>query len=515
MKAFIHRLQVWWLRHKPTRRRFIQLYAALLYNANIKGFIKGEIFTGLSKGVCVPGLNCYSCPGAIGACPLGSLQSAINNQNKSSLYYVVGILLLYGLIFGRTICGWLCPVGLFQELAYKIRSPKLPKSTATRVLSYLKYVILALFVIIIPLMYSGILPLPAFCKYICPAGIFEGSFPLLSHPNNTADFLKMLGEVFNWKFFLFAGIFVACIFIYRVFCRFLCPLGAIYSLFNKFCMIGVKVNKDTCTNCGLCVKKCKMDIKKVGDHECINCGECISVCPTKAIQWKGKPFEETAKENTLTETTSLIEKEPPKKDKNKTLKIITQVSAVVVLVCALVYANFFNNSNRTSSKAEIGQVCENFSLETYKTNDDGTVSLSENITIESLKGKVTYINFWSTTCVGCIAEMPYFEQFYDQYKDEVNVVAVHTIDITKPVEEFIYGQENPEFNKDSNDSDLYWSEFEITFAQDNKDNPFKDYFTSQSAIPLTIVLDKEGIIKEITFASMNVDKLISFYNQYK
>ena len=132
MKNFLHRIQLWWFRHKPSKRRFVQLYAALLYNANVKGFIKGEIFTGITKGVCVPGLNCYSCPGAVGSCPLGALQSALNGSNKRLPFYVIGILLLYGLIFGRTICGWLCPVGFFQELAYKIRSPKLPKSNVTR-----------------------------------------------------------------------------------------------------------------------------------------------------------------------------------------------------------------------------------------------------------------------------------------------------------------------------------------------------------------------------------------------
>ena len=508
MKNFLHRIQLWWFRHKPSKRRFVQLYAALLYNANVKGFIKGEIFTGITKGVCVPGLNCYSCPGAVGSCPLGALQSALNGSNKRLPYYVIGILLLYGLIFGRTICGWLCPVGFFQELAYKIRSPKLPKSNVTRLLSYLKYVILAVFVIIIPLMYSGVLPLPAFCKYICPAGIFEGALPLISHPNNTTDFLAMLGEVFNWKFFLFIGFFVSSIFIYRVFCRFICPLGAIYSLFNKFCMIGVKVNKDSCTNCGLCVKKCKMDVKRVGDHECINCGECISVCPTKAIQWKGKDFEKVNEETTIQTSQSVtLESKTSKKNNKKTIKIIAQVSAVVVLVSTLVYVNFFDKP--TSSKtAQIGDVCENFTFETYYSD-------KETISIDELKGKVTYINFWSTTCVGCIAEMPYFEQFYDQYNDDVNVLAIHTIDITSPVEEFIYSCENPKYDSTSQDSDQFWEEFEITFAQDNKDNPFKDYFTSQTTIPLTIVLDREGIIREITFASMNVEKLIGYYELYK
>ena len=67
----------WWQDHRPTRRRLAQLYCALLYNAHIKGFITGEIYTGNLKALCAPGLNCYSCPGAIAACPLGALQTRL------------------------------------------------------------------------------------------------------------------------------------------------------------------------------------------------------------------------------------------------------------------------------------------------------------------------------------------------------------------------------------------------------------------------------------------------------
>ena len=118
----------WRRAHKPAARRLSQLYAALLYNANVKGFIEGRIFTGGTKAVCVPGLNCYSCPGAVGACPLGALQNALNASGHTAPWYMLGILMLYGLIFGRTICGWLCPAGLIQELLHKIPTPKIRKN---------------------------------------------------------------------------------------------------------------------------------------------------------------------------------------------------------------------------------------------------------------------------------------------------------------------------------------------------------------------------------------------------
>ena len=121
-------LTAWWSNHRPTKRRLVQLYSALLYNANLKGFVNGQIYTGKTKALCVPGFNCYSCPGATGACPLGSLQASLAASDKQPGFYVLGILLLYGVIAGRTICGWACPMGLIQELLYKIPTPKIKKS---------------------------------------------------------------------------------------------------------------------------------------------------------------------------------------------------------------------------------------------------------------------------------------------------------------------------------------------------------------------------------------------------
>lgn len=282
MKKFFGKVKKWFVDHKPTRRRIIQVYTALLYNANIKGFFNGQIYKGQTKKMCVPGLNCYSCPGAVGACPLGSLQNALSASDTRLPAYIFGIIVLFGLLLGRTICGFLCPVGFAQEMLYKIKSPKLQKSKATYVLSYLKYAILIGLVVVVPLVFA----IPGFCEYICPAGTFEGGVGLLSNVKNET-LLAILGPLFSWKFSLLVLICVASVFIFRVFCRFLCPLGAIYGLFSKLAVLGVKLDKTKCTDCGLCISACKMDIKKVGDHECIQCGECISVCPTKAISWKG------------------------------------------------------------------------------------------------------------------------------------------------------------------------------------------------------------------------------------
>ncbi len=273
------------LRRPPTRR-LIQLYSALLYNAHLKGFAEGQIYTGPLKNLCVPGLNCYSCPGAVGACPLGSLQNAVAASADRPAFYVVGLLLLFGLLLGRVICGFLCPFGLLQELLHKLPTKKVKKSPLTRKLSRVKYALLLVFVLAIPAWFAlRRLPLPAFCKYICPAGTLEGAVLLLLHPANGA-LRAMTGGLFWWKMGVLLLVLGGCVFLYRAFCRFLCPLGALYSLLSRLALLGVRVDETRCTDCGACVRACRMDIRAVGDGECIHCGDCIDRCPARAISFR-------------------------------------------------------------------------------------------------------------------------------------------------------------------------------------------------------------------------------------
>ena len=231
--------------------------------------------------MCVPGLNCYSCPGAIASCPLGSFQSALVSSKYKFPYYILGLLLLFGVVLGRVICGFLCPFGLIQELLYKIPTPKLKKSRWTRRLSYVKYVILVVFVVGIPLVWA----VPGFCKYICPAGTLEGGIPLVAMNEGLK---AMTGNLFSWKIFLLVVVVIAAIFIFRGFCRFICPLGAFYSFFNGVSILGMKVDHEKCNHCNACVVHCKMDVKKVGDRECIQCGECKEHCRQCALKFGKK-----------------------------------------------------------------------------------------------------------------------------------------------------------------------------------------------------------------------------------
>ncbi len=262
------------------KRRYIQLLSALLHNANLKGFAEGRIYQGSGKGVCVPGLNCYSCPGAVGSCPLGSLQSALATRSGGIPMYVIGTLLLLGLLFGRVICGFLCPFGLVQELLHKIPSKKLKKSVWTRRLSNLKYVILA----VLAIGGSLLMGAPAFCKWLCPVGTVFGGIPLAAMNESVRG---ALGALFSWKLLLAVLILGLSVPVYRVFCRFLCPLGAIYSLFAKFSLLGIEVKEELCDNCGVCRAVCPVDIRTAGDRECVACGKCVSKCHTGAICWKG------------------------------------------------------------------------------------------------------------------------------------------------------------------------------------------------------------------------------------
>lgn len=266
------------------RRGFVQAFAALLTNIHLPNFLKGAIYKGNGKSVCVPGLNCYSCPGAAGACPIGSFQAVVGSSKFNFSYYITGILIFFGVMAGRLICGFLCPFGWFQDLMHKIPSRKL-STRKVWPLRYVKYIILVLVVWLMGVFIvdkSGMAP-PFFCKYLCPQGILEGGIPLSLA---SSAIRGILGKLFSMKFAMLLVFASGSIFVYRPFCKWICPLGAFYSLFNKVSFYRFKVDKSKCISCGRCSKVCKMDVDMSRNQnalECIRCGECMKVCPTCAI----------------------------------------------------------------------------------------------------------------------------------------------------------------------------------------------------------------------------------------
>ena len=269
------------------KRHIFQFIATFIYNPHVANLVSGKIYRGMTKSVCVPGINCYSCPAAMGACPVGSFQSFLAGFAPKFPAYVIGLTALFGLALGRMICGWGCPFGALQEIIYKIPSPKIGKSGMTFKLSKMKYVIALLFVIVLPLIFwkaTGI-GVTTFCKFICPAGTVEGAVPLFIANEKLR---AAAGYITAWKFFLLALIMLAMVFVFRPFCRFFCPLGAFYGLFNKYSYFGIKIDSHKCVSCGQCKRVCKMDIKIAGDGECVSCGECLGSCPTGAIYYKSR-----------------------------------------------------------------------------------------------------------------------------------------------------------------------------------------------------------------------------------
>jgi ferredoxin-type protein NapH len=249
------------------------------------------------KGLCAPGLNCYSCPSAVTSCPVGALQFWLNGSAERSALgervtltglYVMGFIVALGALGGRIWCGLVCPFGAVQEWISRAigggRNLKLPRFTA-----YAKYAVALIFVIGMPLLLVDGLSLgPAFCKYICPSGTLFAGIPLLA-----VD--PRLRDAASWISLLKGGVLVAVIGMLivsrRFFCKTLCPLGATWGLFNRISIIRMEVERDRCTDCGSCAQVCPMHVDLLHDinsPECVRCLECIKACPEAAISLRAR-----------------------------------------------------------------------------------------------------------------------------------------------------------------------------------------------------------------------------------
>ena len=247
-----------------SRRWTIQLGSFVVINS--------YFFPWLKRIPC-SGLNCYACPAAVFACPIGALQQfAVIHQVP---LYTLGILGLIGSLTGRLNCGWLCPFGLLQDCLHRIKVPKLRLSNR---FGWIRYVVLVLLVGIIPYF-----TLETWFSKLCPMGTLEAGIPIIA--TNT-DLRQSIGGMFALKIVILVLFLVWMVFTRRPFCRFACPLGAIYSLFNRFSSLQIKVDLDKCIECDRCQEVCPTDIKIYRDarsSQCIRCLDCIKACPVSAI----------------------------------------------------------------------------------------------------------------------------------------------------------------------------------------------------------------------------------------
>ena len=267
-------------------RTWFQAAWFVLTNSYIRGFTKGMIFAGNTKVICFPGLNCYSCPGALAACPMGALQAVMGNSSYRVSLYVFGFLGAIGALFGRLVCGWMCPFGLFQDLLHKIPiTKKIKNLPGHKFLKYLRYVILVIFPLLLVSIVKDLTGTsdPWFCEWICPSGMLLGGIPLVTL---NAGLREAAAGRFIWKLAVLIVISLMSIKVYRPFCKYLCPLGAIYGFFNPISSYRLVIDKEKCVSCGMCQKACGMDIKTFenpNSMDCIRCGSCIASCPKGAI----------------------------------------------------------------------------------------------------------------------------------------------------------------------------------------------------------------------------------------
>lgn len=256
--------------------RAVQFASLFIYNIYFYGFYIRGIYQGSLKMLPCPGFNCHSCPSAVFSCPVGALQLLTTYGMYHIPFYIFGFLGMIGSCAGRIVCGWACPFGLLQDLLHKIPSPKLP---VPRIFKWLRYIILAGLVVAV----AWITGEPWFCK-LCPAGTLEAGIPLTAM---NADLRELTGPLFAVKLGILAAFLLLFVLCKRPFCRTVCPLGAIYGLFNKISLVQPKVDLNKCIKCHACARACPVELTPYENNacqsaDCIRCLRCLK-CPTGAV----------------------------------------------------------------------------------------------------------------------------------------------------------------------------------------------------------------------------------------
>jgi ferredoxin-type protein NapH len=244
----------------------------------------------------VPGcvFHCYSCPLSSFACPIGVLANyaALMPAAAEFPYLLLGVLVAVAAVSGSLACGWACPFGFLQDGLGKLTSRKL---VLPGWVGYTRYVVLVGLVLLLPFV-LGLRGTPfeeqtvSICR-LCPAGALEAGVPY-----SVQSLLAGKGWLMSWyKVLILGAFFAAALFIHRPWCRMLCPLGGLLSLFNRFSLFHLRFQAQECIECNLCRSRCSMGVKvdeKVNVTGCIRCLECTTcgaIQPAFAAPDKDEP----------------------------------------------------------------------------------------------------------------------------------------------------------------------------------------------------------------------------------
>ena len=204
-------------------------------------------------------MSCTSCPMRV--CPGVWLQP-----------WVIGFLVVSGIVAGRVFCGWACPMGVVQDLlgrVPKLRALRRPQfGPVDRWLKGLKYLMLAVAVAAFYLVNERF------------------AVPVRGHSNWSLDAIRVSWLTYDTAsrvrvVILMAGVVLA-LGLTRVWCRYLCPLGALLTIGNRIGIFRLRRNPSLCVNCGKYPRECRT-YTTPGTADCVLCGDCIEGCAKAAI----------------------------------------------------------------------------------------------------------------------------------------------------------------------------------------------------------------------------------------
>jgi polyferredoxin len=205
------------------------------------------------------------------------------------LIYPLLIIGFLGILTGRAVCAWACPIGLLQRgtgrVARRVKKHPLAKrlgqQKAERYLRYTKYILL------IGLVFVTSYLIGFYFTDICPVGMLTGTIPILIL--NPGQFVP--------NYFFTVALVILILFLVLIFlvergwCRYFCPVGALLGPFNKISILYISVVTKDCIQCNVCSDHCPMGIDVPNMHrdpECILCGKCVTACPKKQITFERK-----------------------------------------------------------------------------------------------------------------------------------------------------------------------------------------------------------------------------------